>query len=102
MQKLIKFIDKLHKKIHYNDIPKEDTFTYWLDNEAEDYGMCDPPLEPQKALHFLCDYLLGPHWYVAMPESQRQVNTSIVIDILNQYSWEFNKEIKLWKEKNKE
>ena len=100
MKWFTRLIDGWYEKIHYNDIPEKDTFTYWLDNEAEDCGLCDPPLEPQKALHFLCNYLLGPHWYVAMPESQKQANTSIVIDILQKYSWEFNKEIKEWKGRN--
>lgn len=70
------------------------SFTNWLDNEAIDCGLCDPPLEAQHALHFLTDYLLGENWYVAMPESQKQVNSVIVYEILYKYSRKFRKELK--------
>jgi hypothetical protein len=70
------------------------TFTDWLENEAEDCGMCDPPLEAQKAIQFLRDYLLDEEWYVVAPESTKQVNTAIVHDILLKYSKDFRKE---WK-----
>ena len=69
-------------------------FTDWLKNEAEDCGMCDPPLEAQKAMQFLRDYLLDEGWHVVAPESTKQVNTAIVHDILLEHSSEFRKE---WK-----
>ncbi|MBQ4556532.1 MAG: hypothetical protein IJA60_02665 [Clostridia bacterium] len=69
-------------------------FTAWLKNDAEDCGMCDPPMEAQKAINFLKDYLLGENWYITMPESQQQVNTAIVFNILMKHSREFRKE---WK-----
>ena len=70
------------------------TYTYWLDNEAEDCGLCDPPLDPQKGLHFLINYLLDDGWYVAMPESQSQVNSVAVYDILYKYSPKFRRELR--------
>lgn len=76
-------------------------FTDWLENEAKDYGMCDPPLEAQKAINFLKDYLLGEGWYVDMPESTKQVNTAIVHGILHDYSSEFRKEWKNYKKRKK-
>ena len=76
-------------------------FTEWLENDAEDCGMCDPPLEAQKAINFLKDYLLGEGWYVAMPENTKQVNTAIVYDILSEYSSEFRKEWKNYKKRKK-
>lgn len=72
------------------------TLTYWLDNEAVDCGLCDPPMDAQKAIKFLKDYLLGEDWYVAMSESTEQVNTAIVFDILRKYSPKFRKELKKW------
>lgn len=76
-------------------------FTEWLENDAEDYGMCDPPLEAQKAINFLRDYLLGEDWYIAMPENTKQINTAIVYDILSEYSSEFRKEWKNYKKRKK-
>lgn len=69
-------------------------FTEWLTNDAEDCGMCDPPMDAQLAVHFLCKYLLGDSWYVTMPESQKQVNTAIVFEILSKHSKDFRRE---WK-----
>lgn len=80
-------------------VSREKQFTYWLEHDAEDCGLCDPPLDAQKALNFLTDYLLGEDWYVVMPESQKQVNSAIVWDILYKYSSEFNKELKRWRNK---
>lgn len=75
-------------------ISREKQFTYWLEHEAKDCGLCDPPLDAQKALRFLTNYLLGENWYVTMPENQEQVNSVIVWEILNKYSKEFRKEKK--------
>lgn len=76
------------------EIQKEDreSFTYWFENEAEDCGICDPPIEAQKALNFLINYLLGCDWYVCACESTRQTNTAAVFDILRKYSPKFNRE----------
>ncbi len=74
-------------------------FTDWLKNEAKDCGMCAPPLEPQKALEFLQEYLLGEGWYVTTPESTNQVNTEIVFEILSKHSSEFRKEWKKYTKK---
>jgi hypothetical protein len=73
-------------------------FTEWLENDTVDCGMCDPPMEAQKAIDFLTDYLLGKDWYVTMPENTQQVNTAIVFEILLEYSKEFRKE---WKKYTK-
>lgn len=73
-------------------------FTEWLENDAVDCGMCDPPMEAQKAIDFLTDYLLGKDWYVTMPENTQQVNTATVFEILLEYSKEFRKE---WKKYTK-
>lgn len=70
------------------------TFTDWLEYEAEDCGLCAPPLESQKALHFLKDYLLGENWYVVMPVNDEQVNSVLVHEILLKYSRKYRKEYK--------
>ena len=66
--------------------------TEWINNQP-DYGLCDPPMSDREALRFLVDYLV-PGFQVAMPESQEQVNTVIVYEILETYSKTFRKEIR--------
>jgi hypothetical protein len=82
-----------------NAISRKKQFTYWLKYEAEDCGILQPPLDAQKALNFLKDYLLGEDWYVVNPVNTQQCNTQIVWEILEKYSTEFNKEKKRWYKK---
>ena len=70
----------------------KNTFTYWLKNEAKDCGLCSPPLEAQKAINFLIDYLLEEDWYVVMPLNAEQVNSEVVHEILLKYSKKYKKE----------
>ena len=72
-------------------------FTDWLENDAEDCGILSPPLEPQMALNFLKDYLLGEDWYVVSPISTKQVNTERVYEILYRYSKKFRIELEKYK-----
>lgn len=73
-------------------VSEERQFTYWLEHEAEDCGIMQPPLNAQKALGFLRDYLLGEDWYVDNPVNTEQCNTQLVYEILMKYSSEFKKE----------
>ena len=75
------------------------TFTDWLENDSIDCGIMSPPMEAEKALSFLTDYLLGENWYVVGPISPKQVNTNIVHEILWKYSKQFRKE---WKQYRKQ
>ena len=75
-------------------VSRKKQFTYWLKYEAEDCGLMQPPLDAQKALNFLKDYLLGEDWYVVNPVNTQQCNTQIVWEILEKYSTEFNREKK--------
>jgi len=70
------------------------TFAEWLDKEwaKDSENICPPPLEPQQAVNFLKDYLLGEYWYSTMPMSTKQINTEIVYKILKKYSKRFRKE----------
>ena len=77
-----------------NRVSDKNTFTYWLKHDAEDCGLMQPPLNAQKALGFLCDYLLGEDWYVVNPVNTEQCNTQLVHEILLKYSSEYNKEYK--------
>ena len=43
------------------------TFTEWLEKDSEGCGMLSPPMNPQQAMDFLKDYLLGEDWYVINP-----------------------------------
>lgn len=72
-------------------------FLEWLDKENKTTNKDNifaPPLEPQMALDFLCDYLLGEDWYSVNPISQKQINTEIVGNILYKYSKRYRKELK--------
>lgn len=53
-------------------------------NWASD-NLCDPPTDPRKAMHILIDHFLGEDWYVTMPESDDQIITVAVYEILNKY-----------------
>ena len=69
-------------------------FSEWLEKGWEKYkdNICPPPLEPQQALDFLTDYLLGEGWYSTMPMSTKQINAEIVDKILDKYSKRYRKE----------
>ena len=75
--------------------------TDWIENDAKDCGLCDPPMDANLAIQFLKDYLLGENWYVTMPENGDQCNTAIVIEILQKYSPQFRKEVKLYKKRKR-
>ena len=81
---------------------KDYNFVEWLDEECkkDPDNLCDPPLNPQLAVQFLCSYLLGDDWYASMPESQLQVNSAIVFDILYKYSKKFRKQVKKFRKNN--
>ena len=73
------------------------TFTDWLESDSIDCGIMSPPMEAEKALSFLTDYLLGENWYVVDPISPKQVNTNRVHEILWKYSKRYRKEYKQYR-----
>lgn len=77
-----------------NKVSEKNRFTYWLEHEAEDCGLMQPPLPAQKAVNFLKDYLLGEDWYVVNPVNTEQCNAQAVHEILYKYSREYRKEYK--------
>lgn len=83
-------------------VSRKNQFTYWLRYDAEDCGIMQPPLQAQKAISFLTDYLLGEDWYVVNPVNTEQCNAQIVHEILMKYSREYNKEYKRMLNKHKE
>lgn len=82
-------------------ISEKNQFTYWLEHDAEDCGIMQPPLSAQKAVSFLTDYLLGEDWYVVDPVNTEQCNAQIVHEILMKYSCEYRKEYKRACKKNR-
>lgn len=74
-----------------HDERETETITDWLAKQ-EDYGLCNPPMDAQKALHFLAEYLDIPE--DTMPENEQQTNTYIVRKILDRYSKKYRKELK--------
>lgn len=75
-------------------VNRKKQYTYWLRYDAEDCGLMQPPLQAQKAINFLKDYLLGEKWYVVNPVNTEQCNAQIVHEILMKYSREYRKEYK--------
>lgn len=70
------------------------TFTEWLDKNWEKDNMFPPSLNPQTALNFLQEYLLGEDWYIVNPLTTSQANCEVVHDILYKYSKKYRKEYK--------
>lgn len=79
------------KKEVDNDENQTETITSWLAKQ-EDYGLCNPPMDAQKALLFLAEYLDIPE--DTIPENEQQTNTYIVCKILDRYSKKYRKELK--------
>ena len=52
----------------------------------------DRELQPQKAIHALCDYLLGEDYTIVDPVCNIQANAIIVDEILLKYSKRYRKE----------
>jgi hypothetical protein len=73
---------------------KEDSFMDWLLVNQDPNNIFPPPLDFEKAILFLKNYLLGKDWYVSYPGSAEQIITDIVYNILKTYSKDFRKEIK--------
>lgn len=70
------------------------TFRKWLDENWDKNNMLPPPLEAQKAVNFLEQYLLGEDWYIVNPLTTAQANVEIVHEILYKYSRKYRKEVK--------
>ena len=75
-----------------NKVSIKNQFTYWLKHEAKDCGIMQPPLNAQKALEFLKNYLLCENWYVVNPVNTEQCNAQMVHEILLKYSKQYRKE----------
>lgn len=82
---------------------KHGTFTEYVDSESkkDPKNIFSPPTDPQLAVYFLRDYLLGEDWYTPDPISTNQANTEIVHEILMKYSRRYRKECKLYEKKHK-
>ena len=70
-------------------------YSDWVKENWEKDNILAPPLEAQKAITFLSNYLLGEDWYDSSGATHpEQVNARIVHEILYKYSPEYRKEIK--------
>ena len=67
----------------------------WLLVNQDPNNIFPPPLDFEKAILFLKNYLLGKDWYVSYPGPAEQITTDIVYNILKTYSKDFRKEIKM-------
>lgn len=72
----------------------KNSFLQWQKNHWEENNLFPPELEPQKAIHFLVDYLLGEDWYFVEPVNAKQGNVYILHAILRKYSFKYRKELK--------
>ncbi len=74
------------------NVSRKNQFTYWLEHDAKDCGLMQPPLSDALALQFIRYYLLGENWYVVNPVSHEQCNTQAVHEILMKCSYQYRKE----------
>lgn len=72
-------------------------FTEWVDKNWEKGNLCAPELEPQKAIYFLVDYLLGEDWYTSAIGNVKQINVDIVAAILEKHSMKYRRELRKYK-----
>ena len=70
------------------------TYTEWLNKNWDKNNMFPPSLDPQTALDFLQEYLLGEDYYIVNPMPNIQANCEVVHDILYKYSKQYRKERK--------
>lgn len=54
-------------------------------NKNFDYGIMQPPMDAQTAIHELARHLLGSDYYIVNPVNSEQANTQIVYDIEMKY-----------------
>ena len=76
-------------------------YTEWLDENWDKNNMFPPSLDPQTALDFLQEYLLGEDYYIVNPMPNIQANCEVVHDILYKYSKQYRKERKQWQSTHK-
>ena len=76
-------------------------YTEWLDENWDKNNMFPPSLDPQTALDFLQEYLLGEDYYIVNPMPNIQANCEVVHDILCKYSKQYRKERKQWQSTHK-
>ena len=76
-------------------------YTEWLDENWDKNNMFPPSLNPQTALDFLQEYLLGEDYYIVNPMPNIQANCEVVHDILYKYSKQYRKERKQWQSTHK-
>lgn len=77
------------------------TYTEWLNENWDKNNMFPPSLDPQTALDFLQEYLLGEDYYIVNPMPNIQANCEVVHDILYKYSKQYRKERKQWQSTHK-
>ena len=77
------------------------TYTEWLNKNWDKNNMFPPSLDPQTALDFLQEYLLGEDYYIVNPMPNIQTNCEVVHDILYKYSKQYRKERKQWQSTHK-
>ena len=77
------------------------TYTEWLNKNWDKNNMFPPSLDPQTALDFLQEYLLGEDYYIVNPMPNIQANCEVVHDILYKYSKQYRKERKQWQRTHK-
>lgn len=77
------------------------TYTEWLNKNWDKNNMFPPSLDPQTALDFLQEYLLGEDYYTVNPMPNIQANCEVVHDILYKYCKQYRKERKQWQSTHK-
>ena len=82
-------------------IPKEETLTYWLNENWQEGNMCPPPMSSVEFENFLIRYLLPKDYHTVLSMPDAQTRTQLLHDILTQHSKAYQKEYKEHLRRNK-
>ena len=76
------------------EIPEEETLTYWLENHWQKGNLCPPPMSTVEFENFLIKYLLKDKFCTVLSLSDAQTRTELLHKILVKYSKEYEQEYK--------
>lgn len=75
-------------------IPEEETLTYWLETHWQKGNLCPPPMSAEQFEKFLILYLLSKDYRTVLSMPDDQARTELLHDILVRHSEVYRKEYK--------
>ena len=76
------------------EIPEEETLTYWLNENWQKGNLCPPPMSVEQFEKFLILYLLSKDYRTVLSMPDDQARTELLHDILVRHSEVYQKEYK--------